>query len=175
MSFDSSLPLDGIIIEHIHYSYYPLPSSQTCHRNRSCGGAFVLETEVERFETRTFVSGRFSVWASCGWGSSKSIPWHKYLCACLFERCCWSRNEGVGRMRLEMRKRRNIRVMFWDCHCGQQSFILPKHPKKHIECLSELTTQWLGGRNVYPLTLAHWSTLLPALSLLICKVQENSC
>lgn len=62
-------------------------------------------------------------------------------------------------MRLGRRKKRSIRMVY-----GQQSLILLKHPEKHLhiyeECLSELSTQWFGGRSVYLLTLAHWSSCL---------------
>ena len=82
-------------------------------------------------------------------------------------------NEGAGRMRLQRRKRRNIRVMFLDCHCGQQGLILLKLPKKHTECLQELSTQWLGGKSIYPLAPARWSRLPPAPSPHVCKTQDS--
>lgn len=82
-------------------------------------------------------------------------------------------NEGAGRMRLQRRKRRNIRVMFLDCHCGQQGLILLKLPKKHTECLQELSTQWLGGKSIHPLAPARWSRLPPAPSPHVCKTQDS--
>ena len=44
------------------------------------------------------------------------------------------KNEGAGRMRLERRKTRNIRVIF-----GQQGLIPRKHPRKHMKILRRMS------------------------------------